>query len=227
MKRCVVLVVVVLMVTGFGFAQEAYLGPRIGMPISWAGGDDWDDLLDGIDKSEPFTDFGFTGGLEFSYHFSESFSAETAVLWGVYTWAFESRNEKGDMVDVGCSLMFLEVPIVASYRVPVGPGSITLGAGPMLMFPTGDLSIDPIEGKTELKADESPDNAFVLGGTAGVGYDLPLGPGILGFDTRYVRTLTKLFEENGAGDTFPADFDEFYINAVAIYLSYGFAMSGM
>lgn len=228
MKRCVVLGVVVMMVAGFGVAQDqaAYLGPRIAMPISWAGGEDWNDLLDRIDKSEPFADFGFTGGLEFTYYFSGSFSAEAAVMWGVYAWAFEGRNTDGDMVDVGCSLAFVEIPVVASYRIPAGPGSITLGVGPMLMFPTGELSIDEIEGKADVEADEDPDNAFVLGGTAGLGYDLPLGPGILSLDARYVRTLTKLFEENGAGEFFPADFDEFYINAVAVYLSYGFAVGG-
>jgi len=139
-----------------------------------------------IDKSEPFSDFGIAAGLEFTYYFSESFSAETAVLWGVYAWAFESRNVKGVTVGISCSLIFVEVPIVTSYRIPLGPGAVT----------------------------------------AGLGYDITLGPGILSFDTQDVRTLTTLFTKNGAGELFPGDFDEFYIHTVTVYLSYGFPVWG-
>jgi hypothetical protein len=227
MKRSLLAVVFMMVVVGFGFSQGGYIGPRVSVPISWATGEDWDDLVDSYDGSDPFGEFGILLGLEYTYYFSDRFSLELAGLWGLYSWAFEGKDAAGNNVDYSGDLDFLEFPILGSYRIPLGTGALTFGGGPMVIFPTGQLVVgEPDATKSEDLLEESTDNPLVLGGTAGLGYDIPLWRGILSLDARYVRTVTKFFEEDSDHKELPADFDEFYINSVAIYLSYAFALGG-
>jgi hypothetical protein len=229
MKRSLIVIVLLLTVAYLGFSQKLFLGPRVSFPVGWATGEDWDALIELVNDEEKYADYGLLIGLELTYYFSERFSAEVAALWGIYNWGFEGKPGSGKQTDFSCGLDFLEVPIVASYRIPLGRGAVTMGAGPLLIFPTGNFVIDqvpdPPPGQEEIG--EEVDNLFVIGATAGLGYDYPIGPrGILSVDARYVRNITKFFEEDGGREFLPEDFDEFYINAVSLYLSYGFAIGG-
>lgn len=97
----------------------------------------------------------------------------------------------------------------------------------MMQYATGAVVIYPaVNGKEVDGVGEDPDNLLVFGVTGGAGYELLFRSMYRAFETRYNRTLTKLFDETDSHEEFDADFDDFYLHAVEFYFGFGTRTGG-
>ncbi len=124
---------------------------------------------------------------------------------GVAVDVDDSFDDGGVKVNVtgsaSCSYLSMDIPLLITYDIPVGPVVITPFVGPNFSIPLGKLKSKleytaKMEGFGEEKTDESTeydiDPRFIPGIVAGVEVGLPLGPGSLVADLRYVNDFTNV-----------------------------------
>jgi len=203
------------------------IGAKIGSNYCWIGGQDFLDDLNSWDvqgRGETSAKTGFTGGLYLSVEVSKYLSLQQEALYtnlgGRYSY-YTSQYEEEYMVE---SASVLELPFFIKPKVPLGPGSIYVFAGPEILIFLSDITIEEEEYsfsldtfetvKTIVKIIEhSPDNSVVFGISGGIGYEYPGMLGTLSFELKYLHTLTEIFENY-----------ESNFSAICILIGYGFTL---
>jgi hypothetical protein len=86
----------------------------------------------------------------------------------------------------GISFASVTIPVRARAALPLGPGLITGALGPFVGIVAGDVSIVDRYSSATTTATITPDlsGRFFLGVQGGIGYSLPLGPGVAGIEIR-------------------------------------------
>ena len=201
-------------------AQESIrLGAKLAMNVGWFGGSDWNDFIDFLDAHPEVgsaaneTRIGVTGGGFLEAGFTPNFALQLELLiasvGGAYSYDLPAF---GIDVDGTITATGLKLPVLLKPKVPVGrAGALYLLLGPAPVLILGDVEYEESGGGFSVSASESPDNRFVFSATAGAGYEHTLGPGALGFEVRYNRTFTDIFDN-----------DNTRINSVSFCLGYGF-----
>lgn len=83
----------------------------------------------------------------------------------------------------------LELPLLITYDFALGPVYLTLLAGPHISFPLGTMKA---ENNTEPQEPASIDSKALVGITVGTAVAIPVGPGAIVTDIRYLNDFSKL-----------------------------------
>jgi hypothetical protein len=119
----------------------------------------------------------------------------------------------------GVGFYALMLPVLARASFSVGPGQVTLDAGPFLGFVVGDVKTADTYSNAQTSALLAM-NASLVGISGGVGYQLGLGPGILSVGIRADADLLPATLDAGlaSGDLVPLN--------VILVVGYGFRLGG-
>ena len=111
----------------------------------------------------------------------------------------------------------VSLPILARFKIALGPGFMCLSAGPFLAVTAGGLTIVDTYASSTTTVSIAP--AFFFGLAGGVGYTLALGPGICALEARADWALTSVAPKYRlGGEVFPAGLN--------VMLSYGLPVGG-
>lgn len=129
---------------------------------------------------------------------------------GVKVAVDDSIEEGGMKIDVAAtgsaSYLSMDIPLIVTYDISAGPVVITPMVGVNFSIPLGKMKVKEeytakVEGLGEQKEDYTEDldiaSKFIPGIVAGVEVGLPLGPGSLVADLRYVNDFTKFSIDTG------------------------------
>jgi hypothetical protein len=127
-------------------------------------------------------------------------------------------TDGGDPFDhYGIYAYSVSLPLLARFKIALGPGFMCLSAGPFLAVTAGGLTIVDRYASSTTTASIAP--AFFFGLAGGVGYSLALGPGICALEARTDWALTSVAAKDLlGGEIFPV--------GLIIMLSYGFPIGG-
>lgn len=92
----------------------------------------------------------------------------------------------------------LELPLLITYDFALGPVCLTLLAGPHISFPLGTMKA---ENNTEPQEPASIDSKALVGITVGTAVAIPVGPGAIVTDIRYLNDFSKLKVETSYPET--------------------------
>lgn len=137
---------------------------------------------------------------------------------GVKLSADSSIEEGGMKIDVeatsSASYLSMDIPLIVTYDISAGPVVITPMVGVNFSIPLGKIKAKmeytaKIDGMGEQKMDSTEDadiaSKFIPGIVAGVEVGLPLGPGSLVADLRYVNDFTKFSIDTGVDGMDPIE----------------------
>ncbi len=174
MKRLVIALALVALMSGSVFAEGMTLGFKGGLNLAnWTGDD--------IDENKIKLCFG--GGVFMNYQMTESVSLQPELL-------FMMKGTKADIdEDAGYKMTYIDIPVLAKFSVPMeGAFAPCFFAGPYIgLLMSADMYYEDEEEsiKDDLK---STDFGLMFGG----GFDYDMGEGYLTFDVRYALGLTSL-----------------------------------
>lgn len=187
---------------------ELFAGAKGGANFAWITGPDWEDdivrLFDGDNRGR----FGATVGGFVSALFPSRYGLRAELLYTEHGGRVEGRIGGSD-AELRVRSTLLDVSILGERHFDVGPGAISVFLGPTLLLLQGNIVTETRAGGEVLEGEDVPDAEQLFGATGGVGYMLPLGPGVLLFDARYTRGLTGY------------NSDKAYGNAVSVLAGYG------
>jgi opacity protein-like surface antigen len=200
-----VLLVLVLGVSGVS-AIDTGVGVRGYFGVNTASGDDWDDLM-----TQPGVSnwFALTGGLGITadYAFSKKFGIGTEIVYGKLSGKGRV-NEDTYLID---KVKVIQVPLFLKLAFGSNEKKSTyIYGGPECFFVVGDAEDIVSNNGDEVSTDFATDKSFALGFAVGIGTEYRMGSGALVLDTRYVRTITEIFD--GA----------VYFNSLQVGLGYKF-----
>lgn len=152
-------------------------------------------------NATPGIGIGFSGGLFASYAFSDMFGVQLEGLFSRVTSSYTWNDKPGSY-----STNVIEIPVLAKAMIPAGPGNFVVFLGPEAQLAIGEVE-SFYDG--EDAGSSKPDKNFAFAAAGGAGYELPLGPGFLTIDGRYVFQIT------GFSD------DEWYTDPISAYVGYG------
>lgn len=188
---------------------ELFFGAKGGANLAWITGSDWEDdvvrLLDGDNKGR----FGATVGGFVSAVFPSRYALRAELLYTEHGGRVDGRIGGTD-AELRVRSVFLDVSLLGERYFDAGPGAISVFLGPTLLLLQGDLVTETRADGEVFEGRDAPKAEQIYGATGGVGYTLPLGPGVLLFDARYTRGLSGYNR------------DRAYDNAVTVLAGYGF-----
>ena len=176
MKRLVIALALVALMSGTVFAEGMTLGFKGGLNLAnWTGDD--------IDNNKMKLCFG--GGVFMNYQMTESMSLQPELL-------FMMKGTKADIdEDAGYKMTYIDIPVLAKFSVPMeGAFAPCFFAGPYIGFlMSADMYYEDEEEsiKDDLK---STDFGLMFGG----GFDYDMGEGYMTFDVRYALGLTDFVD---------------------------------
>jgi hypothetical protein len=194
----------------------------VGGNLRWAEGEEWKESLITVDTvGDPETALGFvgfSGGVYLTLGLLDYLALQTEILFTTIGGHYGYDLLSGERLEGYHSLHVVEIPIYLKPRFRLGVGRIYLLAGPDILWRLGNpLTVtEELEDKSFIGRTSSSD--FLFGVAAALGYEISLGPGMLSFELKYLRTLTgtiSLFDDD--------DIPVFY-NAAAIFVGYGFTL---
>ena len=200
MKNLKFIIAFVVLTFAFTSTQaQIAIGPKIGINFSNLGGD-------GTEGSDTNSLLGFQLGATAQINLSENFAIAPELLY----WkkgGSASEDFLGVEIEVDQALNYLEIPVLAKYMfgdegstrfyVSGGPSfGIGLNTRVKTSFGDGD------EDSAEASFDEAGLSVFDFSLSLGGGIHLPLGPGTLLFDARYLFGLSSITDGDlpGADD---------------------------
>ncbi|MDR0940552.1 MAG: PorT family protein [Mediterranea sp.] len=129
MKRFLILIALVA-ASAASYAQLSW-NAKIGMNLSSFTGD--------VEQTNP--KFGFHFGVGMEYQFTQLFSLQPSLM-------YTTKGVKAENADARVSLKYLELPVMAAFRLPVAENrNIVLKAGPYLAYAlSGKLILDVYDG---------------------------------------------------------------------------------
>ena len=214
MKRVGLIVLVLLLTATLPLAaQDVTLtaGPKAGLNLGWASGDDWQDFLDSVDGSNG-VGLGIAIGGFLEIGILDQFAVQPELLF--FQEKSRASYEMGnDDVTATSTANTLQFPILAKGMFPVGTGTLYGVLGPTLSFVLGDVTSKVEVDGDEDEVDTEPDNSALIGVALGVGYQQMVGPGMLTAELRYSREFTPYADDT---DTFA--------NTISTLVGYGFAL---
>jgi hypothetical protein len=111
----------------------------------------------------------------------------------------------------------VSLPLLARFKIALGPGSVCISAGSFLAINASGLTLVDQYASSTTMASIPP--AFFFGLTGGVGYAVAMGPGVCALEARVDWALTSAADNVSlGGDIFPL--------GVYLMLSYGFPIGG-
>jgi hypothetical protein len=170
---------------------------------------------------EPFPGWG--AGLYAEMYFAPWIGLRLEPRYAALSVAYLASTSAGTPYDrYGVYISAILVPLLVRGRMDLGPGRISASAGPFVGFPLGGITI------VDRYASSSTTAAFpysavmpvFLGLSAGVGYEMRLGPGVVGLDLRADAAVTGVTSSWGpvGGGIMPVP--------VFLAMSYGFLLGG-
>ena len=107
----------------------------------------------------------------------------------------------GEKLSLTYSYNTLDIPVLVTFRLPLGLVKTTLYAGPNFSFPLGKLNV---KGKTDNSLSFDIDSIMVFGMQAGIDTSLGLGPLDLVLGLRYINDFanTKVKILDSVGEDF-------------------------
>ncbi len=201
MKRLVLVVMAIALVSGAAFGVDLSAGPKAGANFGWGGGGDYNDAADDADGKG--VGVGLAGGAFLNVGISEQFSVQPEVLF--FQWKSKTKGSSDDAISTANSVT---IPVLAKGSFAMGPGSLFVVGGPAVAILIGDIKTEM--GDTDV--DTEPDNTALFAAAVGLGYEAPVGPGSLSAELRYSRTFGEYIDDYEA-----------VFNAASVLVGYGFA----
>ncbi|MBN2184753.1 MAG: PorT family protein [Candidatus Krumholzibacteriota bacterium] len=175
MKRLVIALALVALMSSSVFAEGMTLGFKGGLNLANLSGDD----IEGMKMK-----LCFGGGVFLNYQITESISLQPELLF-----VMKGAKVDEDEVDAGFKASYIDIPVLAKFSVPMeGAFAPCFFAGPYIGFNMSAkmyFEDEEIDFKDSVK---STDFGLVFGG----GFDYDMGEGYLSFDARYALGLTTL-----------------------------------
>ncbi|HET9950657.1 MAG TPA: porin family protein [Candidatus Eisenbacteria bacterium] len=127
-------------------------------------------------------------------------------------------------VDGALKLDYLEVPILAKFRLPGSPSMMpNLYLGPTAALNLAsklEADLTAVGGSANSEADlKDQVESLLLGGAVGGGFDLKMGKGLLTLDARYSKSFSEMFKAVAGGSLTGSDPRS---NSVTVTLGYSF-----
>lgn len=191
-------------------AFEFSLGPKFGIGAGFFLGNDWDNALSSTDLKNKAI-FSFSAGLIFDMNFFQGdifgFGLQPEFLY-VRTGG---GNEKSSF-ESETTFNSFEILIFLKPRFKAGKGYFILLVGPDILLSLDNQSTQVYNG-SELGSGSITsklDNSFSVGISAGLGYEIVLGPGNLLLYASYSTYFTSFYSQ------------EYYNNMVHFNIAYSF-----
>jgi hypothetical protein len=192
MKNLYVLFLIVLLTLFIPpLNAQMQIGPKAGLNIANAVGDDADFFGESLDSRT-----GFSGGIFFMYKFSNLFAIQPEAYYTMKGATLDISNVK-----VTFTLDYIEVPVLLKLFIPVEGSNVrpSIYAGPSIAFNTTSKLKAEENGQSEeidLK-DDTKSTEFSLAFGGGIGF--MVGNNELGFDVRYILGLSSI-DDTGSND---------------------------
>lgn len=147
--------------------------------------------IENDDGAETLTNFGGGGFIRFGFA-GLSLQAELLAL----TKGAEQTDEVND-ITTKLKMTYVEVPVTAMFSLGAGP---YIFAGPSVAFEVScDAEVEGGGGSLEAECgDEFPRKELDVSLHGGAGFQIPMGPGNLLIEGRYIHGLTNLNDEEGS-----------------------------
>ena len=194
------------------------------------GTEDFEKSLPNIDlgalaslSTKPEMVIGGGGGLFVRYNmpFLSSLGIQTGldVLAnnGYKVEAAKTISEKTYSASISATYTSLELPILVTYDIGLGPVTLTLLLGPNISFPINKMKVTTALNSSSATDEWNIANKAIFGITGGAAVALRLGPGSLVTDIRYTNDFTPV--KAGEKDS-ENPMDLFTRRALALSLGY-------
>ena len=114
-------------------------------------------------------------------------------------------EDAGESYSLTCSYNTLDIPVLVTFRLPLGLVKTTLYAGPNFSFPVGKVKVSATGAGAKVEGDAFEfDSIMVFGMQAGIDTSLGLGPLDLVLGLRYINdfanTKVKTLDDSRSGD---------------------------
>jgi hypothetical protein len=197
MKKVLLALVVLSLIAGAGFAQEAgtiSAGAKLGGVIGFHSFEKQE--MEGAATITPDSKFNFTFGAFGAYTIIDNLSVQAELNFMI------SQGGEGSAsgIDFETTYNSLDIPVLIKYSFLNDPVIFGAQAGPQLSIPLGKL-----EGKVSYpggsKTYKSDSDGITFGAVAGVYVGYPLGPGSIIGDLRFLFDFNALKrKENGKSE---------------------------
>ncbi len=216
-KRCIVIVLIVLFLPSLIFAQNTLIGVKGGVNGSWYSGSNWDYLVDTTETDNTTTvDEIPAANILIGLYLETMLSRHIGIIAEVNYTRYGQDIEypyMGYTVNSEFRQEVVEIPLMLKIAYSPFNGAYAL-IGASLQLPQSDLEIKHSVGGTSSEESIVTDNTMVYNVLGGLGYDLPFAKGgVLKLEGRYCRNLTY------ASDSKLYQFD---VNALQLLIGYGF-----
>lgn len=202
MKKVILSMALVTGVAVAASAQSASFGIKAGASLTNFTGK-------GTDGSDLKNKFGFNGGFIANLPVNDAFSIQPELLYSMKGYKFSGSDALGTTIDSKETLHYLDVPILAR----VNAGGLFFELGPQIGFlVAAKYSAEGSNGQSGSYSTKSDYKAVDFGYAAGLGYQMPTGPGI---GLRYNGGFIDVFKNNNGGNAV-------HNSAFQLYLTYMF-----
>lgn len=208
MIRKVLLAMLFLLAAAGAFAQVS-AGVLGGVNFNYYRGSDWEELVMNHPDAVNAIGIGYSAGVFGRYDLSETFGVRVEVRYGDVATRFRPEHEF-----YSTSHPVLDIPVVLSYRIPVGPVILSALLGPQMRISLGDMELESEDGSTE-SVEPAANMAFAL--SAGAVCEIPAGPGFVELAARYAFFLTGFWDNATLGE-------KSYLDSGLVTLGYGFRL---
>jgi hypothetical protein len=149
------------------------------------------------DFESPILGWGFLGGIAFDIGILEFLSVEIDAFYtAMYDFGYNSDGSLFfPLESVVQSISVIEIPVLVKGSLELGPGFLFASAGADFFILLGKPVIVMDDSELDESNVSDPDNTFLYGIAAGLGYSIPLGMGELSIEFRYKCTLNYYYEE--------------------------------
>ncbi len=132
--------------------------------------------------------FGFNGGLIANFGVNDAFSIQPELLYSM-----KGAKEKDSSYDTKITTHYIDVPVLAH----INAGGLFFELGPQIGFLVAAKASGKNNGVSVSADVKSSYNTVDFGYAAGLGYQMPAGPGI---GLRYNGGFTDVVKDNGSGN---------------------------
>ena len=172
-----------------GVHAQIAIGPKVGINIGTFRGDD-------VESDDAENLLGVTLGAVANIGITENFSIMPEVLFfqkGAEQTLFEDPNDSETKTERETTLNYVEIPVLAKYAFSIGQGpELFVIGGPSFGIGLGGNISETNLSDRDIDFEEDMITNFDFSVALGGGISLPVGPGSLIFDIRYLLSLTSI-----------------------------------
>jgi hypothetical protein len=152
------------------------------------------------DFESPILGWGFLGGVALDIGILEFLSVEIDAFYAaIYDFGYNSDGSlplPQPQESVIQSISVIEIPVLVKGSFELGPGSLFASVGADFFILLGKPVIVQDDNELDESIVPDPDNTFLYGIAAGLGYSIPVGVGELSLEFRYKCTFNYYYEED-------------------------------